>query len=550
MKRIVRLTIILIIALYLLMACSKKEDKEMQSVPETDQVTLIEDKKKHSDTPLEEERMDIQIWTVNDLKYMDEENHMTNYLEAKYQVTIEYLPRPVSDADWGVKVRLDLSSGNPPDHFSDVTPQDYEKYFNQGIIREIPEDDINIYAADYMAWITQHLGECPFQNVRDSEGKIFAMPKPWTPASSARVLAYRKDWAENVGVTTAPRDLVELEELFIKLSKDDPDGNNQDDTYAITASGVHVDRLMESFGFVFGAYNVYPGIFTVNSGRVIRGELEVGAKEALTTLNRWYEMGLIDPDFMVNKPVNFDEAIYTGKAAGGVWSWYQFVPEGVFHGGKYYEYFNGKVEFEILEAPVGPDGYSGYIEPSPYLNVGLIFFNHVSDNQLKKYLQIFNDGAFDLETHLNIQRGIEGVTYKKVTDVHGEVFYEWLPPYDTKEARYEFGTGGLATIGTWWNDYDFQEPFIVAPEFREMNKELSTRSAGRYDELITISKPIYNEYKEKLDQLLAENYIEFIVGLRPLDEYDAFVEEYKAAGADKIMEEAQALYDQFNKIGN
>lgn len=524
----------------------KKETETNKTQDEKDTNTKQIDDKKVEEEKNVEEPMTLQMWSMKDLKYLDDDNYMTKYLEEKYNIKIEYLSRPNSDVDWSTKVRLSIASGNPPDNFSDCFPPDYEKYYKQGIIREIPEAFINECAPKYVEWIEKHLGKNPYKYVKNEDGKMFAMPKPWTPAASARVLAYRKDWAENVGYTDVPTTLDEVEELFTKFREDDPDKNNEKDTYAISAIGATRRELIESFGFVFGAYGIYPGIFISEGDKIIRGELEEGGKEALTLLNRWYKKGIIDPEFMVNKAANFNDAIFTSKVAGGVNGWYHFAPEEAFYGGKFHKNFNGEVEFEILKAPIGPSGKSGYVNPSPQNHTGLIFFDHVSDEKLKKYLQVFNDGAFDLETHLVVHRGEEGTTYKKMTSDNGEVYYEWLSPYkDDVEARYEFGTGSLATIGGFWNDYDFQRPFMVAPQYRELNKKLSTTSVGKYDELTTIVKPIYNEYRDVLDQLLAENYIKFIIGERPLEEYDQFIEEYRAAGADLVMEEAQELFSKY-----
>ena len=50
---------------------------------------------------------------------------------------------------------------------------------------------------------------------------------------------------------------------------------------------------------VFGAFGLYPQIFTEKDGKVVYGAVEPEAKQALEVLHRWYEEGLIDPEMCI-----------------------------------------------------------------------------------------------------------------------------------------------------------------------------------------------------------------------------------------------------------
>ncbi len=54
--------------------------------------------------------------------------------------------------------------------------------------------------------------------------------------------------------------------------------------------------VTNGFGFISSAFGAYEGLF-VKDGKVAYGPMEEGIKDYLTTMNSWYEEGLIDPDF-------------------------------------------------------------------------------------------------------------------------------------------------------------------------------------------------------------------------------------------------------------
>ncbi|MDQ0877589.1 hypothetical protein QFZ77_006248 [Paenibacillus sp. V4I3] len=62
-----------------------------------------------------------------------------------------------------------------------------------------------------------------------------------------------------------------------------------------------------------------------------------------------------------------------------------------------------------------------------------------------------------------------------------------------------------------------------------------------------VSRPVFNENKDRLDQFAVKAFIDFITGKRPISEFDAFVAEWKKMGGDQVMKEAQQKYDELFK---
>ena len=123
-------------------------------------------------------------------------------------------------------------------------------------------------------------------------------PATTPPAKPAIGAAIRSDWLENLGLAV-PTTLEELEAVFYAFAQDDPDGNGQDDTYALSAGGNSGAMGRYMFQSIFGIFGVNPLFWTENE----EGELEYGfttdeVKEALKLLSKWYADGLIDPEFI------------------------------------------------------------------------------------------------------------------------------------------------------------------------------------------------------------------------------------------------------------
>lgn len=73
------------------------------------------------------------------------------------------------------------------------------------------------------------------------------------------------------------------------------------------------------------------------------------------------------------------------------------------------------------------------------------------------------------------------------------------------------------------------------------------KALARSTSLAPFSKPVYNETQDKLKQFTLTTFIDFITGRKSLNEFDGFVAEWRKMGGDKVLEEAQQIYDQYLK---
>lgn len=460
-------------------------------------------------------------------------------LKEKFNIEIEY----ISSTREAMKEKLNLMimSNTVPDWWKEPPFSEYDKLVQQNVAAEIPQALIEQNMPKYVAWLKRYLGDDPYKYIR-RDGKIYGLPVIWDLGTEATQLGFREDWLKKVGIAKTPETLEEMEAALTKFRNEDPDNNGKKDTYGMTASASSPGSMFSS---VFGAFDAYPNIFRAKDGKIVRGEIEPGAKQALEVLNRWYKNELIDPEFVVNKGPNVEDKVMGDKIGVIENAWWDMLPGSAFLGGQtWFDKLKAKhpdFSFSIVPGVKGPEGHFGISQYNPAYASGIMFGKQLEKDQAKmiKYMQVFEAAMFDTEIYSKMQFGVEGTHWKK-SEI-GTI--EFIPPYDKEEERKKAGLGSYSMPGSF-NDYDFQTSFTADPSLRQLAKDTRAQGSREVDILAPFSKPIYNETQEKLQQLTLTTFVDFITGRKSLNEFDSFVEEWKKMGGDKVLEEAQQIYDQ------
>ncbi|UVI33171.1 extracellular solute-binding protein [Paenibacillus spongiae] len=482
----------------------------------------------------------LTFWSFSPERIKEDSPGVTAVKE-KFGVDVEFVPT-TSDSNQE-KLNLMIASGDVPDWMKEPKPAEYEKYIKQGVAAEIPQELIEQNMPKYMEWIKRFIDkDNPFKYVK-RDGKIYGLPTVWDLGIDGLQLGFRQDWLTKVGITKIPETIEEMEAALTKFRNDDPDGNGKKDTYGITGTA---ENLSSMFSSVFGAYDAFPGIFREKDGKIVRGEIEPGAKQALEVLNRWYKNELIDPEFVVNKGNNFEDKMLTGKAGAGEYYWWVFIPGNAFLGGEtwYDKLHKLDPNFNWLTTGgvKGPDGKFGISQSPPGSGTGLMFGKQLEKDQekLTKYLQIFEATQFDPEIYELLNFGVKGTHW----NLNDKGIVEYIKPYDDQKERDKLGIAGGYSMSGSFNDYDFQTSYTSDKSLRQLAKDTRAKGTQIYDILNAYQKPVLNEYQDRLTQFTLQNYIDFITGRKSLTEFDQYVAEWKKMGGDKVMQEAETLYNQ------
>ncbi|MBM7566244.1 extracellular solute-binding protein [Paenibacillus sacheonensis] len=504
-----------------------------------------------SDTvdPVTGKKMKLMVWSF-DADKTNVDGYAMNAIREKLGVDIDFYNSTNDAAAIKEKLLLQIASDNIPDWWTEIPFAEGDKFADQNVAAEIPLEMLEKNAPNYMKWMEKNLGPDPMRYVRRQDGKIYSLPVLWTLASSSEVLGYRQDWLTKVGIDKTPETIDEMAVALDKFRNEDPDGNGKKDTYGMTSHPATdaTQQVQGLFSAVFGAYGVWPGATVDIDGKAVRGEIEPGAKEALTTLNKWFKADLIDPEFFINKDANVDDKVISSKVGVVQKSWWEFIQPEAFYEGKFYAKLREKVpnaDWALSSGPKGPNGSFGITQGNPMLGTGIQFGKPLEANpeKLAKYLQMFDATSFDLDLYTKIHYGVEGTTYEKKSDGT----YAYLPPYDTDESRTEYGIGNFYHAPGSFNDYDFQAPFMTRGDLMDVKNAAASKGIGKYDFMLPFAKPAFTEYQDALTQLTMKTYIEFITGRRPIEDFDKYAAEWKSAGGDKVLAEAQTKLDEINK---
>lgn len=480
---------------------------------------------------VQSEKIELEVWSRN-IREWEKNPWILGQIEEKYDVTFKIMPYPLEMREY---INLQIASGNIPETIRDFPMSDYYSYIEQGILAEIPREMIEEHAPRLTEWFEREVGIDPDIAWRyyEKDGKNYSIPILWTLGRNGNVLGIRRDLFEAVGYSDMPTTLEELEEGMIKIKE----------VFDIYPLG---GRLRE-LNFVFGAYDVYPLIFSENqAGKITYGIEEPNAKKALEVLNRWYELELIDPEFVINTGTMMEDKFKQGENAVLQYYWWAFAEKEIF-GSDWGDRLRQKkpdAEIAILPLPKGPEGYYGTVQPGAIPSSGFQFGKQLEDEPEKmiKYLQVFDELAFSREMLDFQQLGIEGEHYQYGEE--NEII--WIPPYDEWHLRNQLGIG-LDILPGCFNDYDLQAKYHTHPSFLEERQEIKELGTGRFDLLNMLYRPIWNQKSKQLKEMAEIGLIDFITGKRDLAQYDQFVSEWLDAGGREVLEEAELAYSALSK---
>lgn len=338
----------------------------------------------------------------------------------------------------------------------------------------------------------------------------------------------RKDWLDELGLDV-PVTYDELEEVLKQFKE-------KKNAYAPLSIGA--DGYMETSHALSAGYGVLEDFMQVD-GEVVYGPIQEGWREYLTMLNRWYEEGLLDPDFMTNGSWQVDTAaVVNGET--GVWNaMYTMIAQ----------YESGDPEMEVvpMTSPVKERGDELHIRREDGF-VGNAVAISADCEYPEIAMQLWNY-LYTEEGSLLANYGLEGDTFTyqdgkpvltdKIADneqysmSQAQALY-LMPPsrfggfYDWTRELAAVPQKDVKAFDIW----SVADDAYILPARISYTSEESTERAKIVAEVSTYMK---------------ENSVKFITGVLDIDtEWDNYVNQLKALGIDRAVEITQAALDRFN----
>jgi putative aldouronate transport system substrate-binding protein len=178
--------------------------------------------------------------------------------------------------------------------------------------------DLTKIFKDYAAPFTMEMMEADNYGAiaqATTDGKLMALPAVSGNRDNSNMLWIRNDWLKNLNLQ-APRTMDDVLKIAEAFTKDDPDKNGKNDTYALALQKGLIDMQMADINGFMESYHAYIGSnawIKDSSGKLVFGGIQPEVKTALSKLAEMYDAGQIDKEFSIKDGSKVAESIVGGK---------------------------------------------------------------------------------------------------------------------------------------------------------------------------------------------------------------------------------------------
>ncbi len=436
---------------------------------------------------------------------------------------IDFKPQFVVINDYMQKLSANVASGEVPDIMTMEGPiANYYKWAKQGAFLPL-NDYIDQYPTlklvpDYV-WKSMTL-----------DGKIYAIPR-YYPSSYLGSPIIRQDWLDKLGLKM-PTNYEELKEVALAFTKNDPDGNNKQDTYGIAISE-YINPAYELGGY----WEFRSWYHQDEAGNYIPNFISDARKEHIEWLAGLEKEGALTPNSAVVNASQATKDFFSGKA--GIWIG---SPRGMDEAA-YNELLkiNPGAKIEPIGPFVAPDGEQGFMAYKAYYGMTMLSAELAKDpDKLHRALEFLDFGRtfYPLDERnksnpdYDWMYGNEGTGYK----------------VEDGAVKAESAEKGLAPVnfyidGLMWapsddaNEYSKTYKSPVVKELAEKLENMHKNTKHFINPIYQIFSDTYISKGSELDMFLYEEQTKMIFGQRPISDWGKMVQEWKDKGGDKLIQE-------------
>lgn len=540
--RILALAIILMLAVTMFSACGQPGSNADESTG-TAAVQTQSTAPLGSDpyTPIDGKVYEINYLTQGYAEISTESSTVKLYDET---FNVKLNPIFIEPSKWDDLLNIKLASNEIPDVWPSNSMDRLIRYQNQGLLAEVPRDVITKYAPNIEKVINR---DAPNGwDISTYQGKNYGIPYLNADYMYRDAIVWRAEWLANVGITKVPDTIQEWEDALLKFRNDDPDKNGKKDTYGCSLS--ILAPVTASFGPMVSMW--WDSAWSEENGGVSYDGINPKMKDALALLNKWYEMGILDPEFVTGENKGGYWAVSTDFVNGRIglsamgnnyhWDRKTVASDGtiLIPSGPTEEEFlktNPNGSYEFGNPPLGTDGttrgmtIAGIVPGSSYI---FSYKLESEKDKLGKILQMFDWTVSDDKNWIQSQFGEENKHYT-VKNVDGYTMLERIVKKDDPEFKIDSDA-----LHQFFTMNDVEHCKLAFPVKNDYYVKEGFDKYGKVSIINKLVMPSYSKVMTDLTKLLTETYVNIITGKKPVDSFDEFVAQWKAAGGDQLLKEA------------
>jgi len=453
---------------------------------------------------------------------------------------------------------LMLIGGDVPDVMWSGDPLAVRANLRNGFIMEVPYEVILKYCPTYVKMVNKFGKEAWIY--AQYQGRNYGLPTVSAGADRPRIGCWRMDWLRKVGIDKVPGTVEEMHEALRRIRYNDPDGNGRQDTYGWCPN---ISHWSLAFAEVFAAYDVLPFDLMEREGKVVWGGLLPETKEALRELRKWYQEGLLDPDFPLDTQGRNVESVFTNGKVGYVYPidfpWYYQPDEKDSFYGRLRAFDPGA---ELAPGPPLHDRNGRRRGRSWGGGAHIMQFGKHLEQQpgkVVRVLKMMEAIAVSEELYLETRNGKRGLHWDYNPAAYlqpgGKVQKEGinlLPPFDEKTRGLKNSAELLGGNNIFFFPSSFEPVYdeqLMSAADREWLHRNRLREWGMANVLGKSDVvPSSGRYLGDLVNFQMTTFIEMVIGKRDVEEFDDFVLEWRRRGGDVILKQANEMSRQIRTI--
>ncbi|MDI5940165.1 ABC transporter substrate-binding protein [Micromonospora sp. PTRAS2] len=469
-------------------------------------------------------------------------NEWLFWSELTKRTNVKLEPVAVPLSDYEQKRSLLVGAGDAPL----IIPKTYHPAENQFVSSGaiLPVSDYLDLMPNFKEKIDKWGLKPEIDTLRQSDGKFYLLPglheKPWQEYT----VAVRTDILDELK-QPVPKTWDELYTVLKAMKAKYPDSYPYSDRWSKPTPGGALLRIAgSSFGTQAG-WSFQHSTWDPAAGKFVYTGATEQYKQMIQYLNKLVTEGLLDPESFTQSDEAARQKLANGKSfvissnAQTLVNDYRPDLAKTIPGAKLVN----------IPLPVGP---AGEINPASRLENGVMISKKARDSKNFVAMMQFIDWLYYSDAGQEFAKwGIEGTTFVK--DAAGkrmpapDVDMIGLNPKGTKHLQKDFGfANGVFAYG---GKLDLMQSFF-SPEELEFQKVMNTRKPVEVPPpapLTDAEREQVSLWETPLKDYVTQNTLKFILGQRPLTEWDAYVGELKAKNADQYIEVVNKAYERFKK---
>ncbi|MBR3107214.1 MAG: extracellular solute-binding protein [Clostridia bacterium] len=381
------------------------------------------------------------------------------------------------------------------------------------------------------------------RKVSDADGNMRFIGQR-TAITAGKLYFYRQDWLDKLGLET-PKTVEDLYNVFVAIRDGDPNGNGEKDEvpFSVRKNGSNNRGNVIPFVHNWGIAET----FFAEDGQVKFGATDPRMKDALEWLHRCYEEKLLDQEYLTrDKTAWYSE--WTNDQVFMSYDWSAYIDNVA-------NLFKGQDSDVHIVGAVPPEGPTGISETRDQLQPITVdedwnasIFAGASAEQKAAAMKLF-DYLYSEEGMILMNFGVEGQHYNVIDGdyVYSDLIMNNPDGLSPQDALRTFGIQSMLTL---LQDARYERAF-VSDEVNRI-RDIYEQEGHIGDAFPTLAftndeQSVINEKYTEIETYINEMIDKFIMGVEPLDHFDAYAAQVESMGLKDVLKVYQDAYDRYMK---